>query len=183
MLPSPAAQNVLIVLVDASVVAAIAAGAFVHRPSRSLPWHLFASGAAMTLVGNVVWAIYEGFLQAVPYPSVADALYFANASLFVGALLLVGRGGIGRTGANLIDLLIVGGSAVLFLLVAARLASMIGGRKILEERLAFRAFHDPLTRLSNRELFVDRFERALARSERQGGRRRCCSWTSTTSSS
>ncbi len=56
----------------------------------------------------------------------------------------------------------------MFLLVAAHLASMIGERKILEQRLVFRAFHDPLTHLPNRALFMDRFERALARSERQG---------------
>ncbi len=66
--------------------------------------------------------------------------------------------------------LIVGGSVVLFLLVAARLASMIGERKILEQRLAFQAFHDPLTHLPNRALFMDRFERVLAWSERQGGK-------------
>jgi diguanylate cyclase (GGDEF)-like protein len=62
--------------------------------------------------------------------------------------------------------LVVGGSAVLFLLVALRMASMMGVRKILEQRLEFRAFHDPLTRLPNRSLFIDRFEQALARSER-----------------
>jgi diguanylate cyclase len=63
--------------------------------------------------------------------------------------------------------LIVGGSAVLFLLVALRMAGMIAERKLLEQRLKFQAFHDPLTRLPNRTLFMDRFEQALARSERQ----------------
>jgi diguanylate cyclase (GGDEF)-like protein len=66
--------------------------------------------------------------------------------------------------------LIVGGSAVLFLLVALRLAGMMGERKILEQRLEFRAFHDPLTHLPNRSLFTDRFEQALARSERHGSK-------------
>jgi len=63
--------------------------------------------------------------------------------------------------------LIIGGSAVLFLLVALRMGGMIGERKILERRLQFQAFHDPLTSLPNRSLFTDRFEQALARSERQ----------------
>jgi diguanylate cyclase (GGDEF)-like protein len=66
--------------------------------------------------------------------------------------------------------LIVGGSVTLFLLVAARLAGMLGERKALEQRLKFQAFHDPLTHLPNRTLFTDRFEQALARSDRQGGK-------------
>ena len=65
---------------------------------------------------------------------------------------------------------IVGGSMVLFLLVALRMASMLGERKILERRLEFQAFHDPLTRLPNRSFFTERFEQALARSERQGSK-------------
>ncbi|HXK10781.1 MAG TPA: EAL domain-containing protein [Vicinamibacteria bacterium] len=34
-------------------------------------------------------------------------------------------------------------------------------RKVLEERLAYQAFHDPLTNLANRVLFTDRLEHAL----------------------
>jgi diguanylate cyclase (GGDEF)-like protein/PAS domain S-box-containing protein len=39
----------------------------------------------------------------------------------------------------------------------------ITARKVLEERLVIRAFHDPLTGLSNRALFMEHLERALAR--------------------
>jgi diguanylate cyclase (GGDEF)-like protein/PAS domain S-box-containing protein len=39
-----------------------------------------------------------------------------------------------------------------------------------EERLAYRAFHDPLTRLANRSLFLNRLEHARARAKRQNGR-------------
>ena len=42
-------------------------------------------------------------------------------------------------------------------------------RKVLEERLAHQAFHDPLTQLANRMLLAERLEHALART-RRGGR-------------
>jgi diguanylate cyclase (GGDEF)-like protein/PAS domain S-box-containing protein len=43
-------------------------------------------------------------------------------------------------------------------------------RKALEERLEYQAFHDPLTNLPNRRLFVDRLEQALRRTSRQRNR-------------
>ena len=43
-------------------------------------------------------------------------------------------------------------------------------RKALEERLAYQAFHDSLTDLPNRALFMDRLGHSLARAERRGGR-------------
>ncbi|HKP52686.1 MAG TPA: EAL domain-containing protein [Chloroflexia bacterium] len=39
-------------------------------------------------------------------------------------------------------------------------------RKLLEEQLLHQAFHDPLTNLPNRSLFMDRLEHALARASR-----------------
>jgi diguanylate cyclase (GGDEF)-like protein len=43
-------------------------------------------------------------------------------------------------------------------------------RKALEDQLAHRAFHDPLTGLPNRALFSDRLVHALARAKRRGER-------------
>ncbi len=43
-------------------------------------------------------------------------------------------------------------------------------RKVLEEKLAHQAFHDPLTDLPNRSLFLDRVDHALKRAERRGDR-------------
>ena len=64
---------------------------------------------------------------------------------------------------------IVGGSVVLFLLVAIRVALMIGERKRMEQQLEHQAFHDPLTDLPNRFLFADRLEHALAGALRKEG--------------
>jgi diguanylate cyclase (GGDEF)-like protein/PAS domain S-box-containing protein len=44
-------------------------------------------------------------------------------------------------------------------------------RKALEEELEYRAFHDPLTGLPNRQLFLDRLGHALARTQRRRGMR------------
>jgi diguanylate cyclase (GGDEF)-like protein/PAS domain S-box-containing protein len=44
-------------------------------------------------------------------------------------------------------------------------------RKALEERLEHRAFHDYLTDLPNRQLFVDRLRKALDRTRRKSGRK------------
>jgi len=43
-------------------------------------------------------------------------------------------------------------------------------RKALEEQLRHQAFHDPLTGLPNRALFMDRLEHALARANRRGSK-------------
>jgi diguanylate cyclase (GGDEF)-like protein/PAS domain S-box-containing protein len=54
-----------------------------------------------------------------------------------------------------------------------RARSMVGTiqdvteRKELEDRLAYQAYHDPLTGLPNRTLFIDRLEHALARANRR----------------
>jgi diguanylate cyclase (GGDEF)-like protein len=61
------------------------------------------------------------------------------------------------------------GTGVLSLLVLVRLAGLVGllerdvaARRILEERLSYQAYHDPLTGLANRRRFVHQAEMALA---------------------
>jgi diguanylate cyclase (GGDEF)-like protein/PAS domain S-box-containing protein len=44
----------------------------------------------------------------------------------------------------------------------------VSERKLLEQQLKYQAFHDPLTGLANRQLFLDRVAHALVRSRRRG---------------
>jgi diguanylate cyclase (GGDEF)-like protein len=67
------------------------------------------------------------------------------------------------------------GTALLSLLVLARLAGLVGllerdvaQRRALEAKLSYQAFHDPLTGLTNRRRFVQQAEEALARRHRTG---------------
>jgi diguanylate cyclase (GGDEF)-like protein len=64
---------------------------------------------------------------------------------------------------------IAAGTALLSLLVLARLAGLVGmlardvaQRRTLEAQLSYQAFHDPLTGLTNRRRFVEAAEGALA---------------------
>jgi diguanylate cyclase (GGDEF)-like protein len=63
---------------------------------------------------------------------------------------------------------VAAGTALLSLLVLARLAGLVGllasdvaQRRILEAQLSYQAFHDPLTGLANRRRFVEQAGRAL----------------------
>ena len=64
---------------------------------------------------------------------------------------------------------VAAGTALLSLLVLARLAGLVGmlardiaQRRALEAQLSYQAFHDPLTGLTNRRRFVEAAEAALA---------------------
>ena len=70
---------------------------------------------------------------------------------------------------------VAAGTALLSLLVLARLYGLVGilardvaKRRALEAQLSYQAFHDPLTGLANRRRFVDHAETALAARERHG---------------
>jgi hypothetical protein len=57
LLPSPTAQNVFIVLIDLSGVAAILSGIYIYKPSYPLPWYLLASGTVLSGAADGLWAI------------------------------------------------------------------------------------------------------------------------------
>jgi diguanylate cyclase (GGDEF)-like protein len=91
-------------------------------------------------------------------------LVFLAAAMLTGPLLLT----LGRSDQAFGAWVVAGGSALLSLLVLARLAGLVrvlardvAQRRILEEQLSFQAFHDPLTGLANRRLFVERVEAAM----------------------
>ena len=78
-------------------------------------------------------------------------------------------------GANGGLLVVAAGTALLSLLVLARLYGLVGllardvaQRRVLEEQLTHQAFHDSLTGLANRRRFVERAEGALAQRSRTG---------------
>lgn len=71
-----------------------------------------------------------------------------------------------NVGGNLI--VVAAGTAVLSLLVLMRLAGLVGllerdvaARRVLEARLTYQAYHDPLTELANRRRFVEATTSAL----------------------
>ncbi len=106
LLPSATTQNVFIILVDLSVVGAVVAGIRIHKPKYPLPWYLLASGTVLTGAADGLWAIYFSNGE-IPRASVADVLYVCSIPCFVAGLLLLGKGGFGRTGINLVDPLII----------------------------------------------------------------------------
>ena len=113
LLPSAPAQNVLYDLIGVSAVGAIAVGIRSNRPSRPLPWWLFASGVLLSVCGDVVWSFYEGVLGVkVPFPSVADAFYLAAYPFIgVGLASMVRTRAPGRAWAGLVDATIVAACA------------------------------------------------------------------------
>jgi diguanylate cyclase len=156
----------------------------------------YASGDpvdATWLVAYIGWgsaALHRSMVEvSTPVPQRPAALHgirlalLTIPALLAPALLLVQQ----STGEPLQTSVVVTGSTVLFLLVILRMAGLtqevqrkvreldakgeglhkaLAARELLEQELRRQAFHDPLTNLPNRWLFMDRLEQAVARSER-----------------
>jgi signal transduction histidine kinase len=92
-----------------TAVIAIVVGVWMHRPSKRLPWLLFALGQLLFVGGDVLAYNYPVFFgHELPFPSPADAFYIAVfPTIVVGLLLLIRQRGGGRDWASLIDSLIV----------------------------------------------------------------------------
>jgi diguanylate cyclase (GGDEF)-like protein/PAS domain S-box-containing protein len=93
-----------------SAVIAIVAGVRAHKPAARLAWYLIAAGQAFFVAGDVLSYNYVAlFGKALPFPSVADAVYLAGVypCTAVGLLLLIRRRNPGRDWASLMDAMIV----------------------------------------------------------------------------
>src|SRR6204780_3172025 len=93
-----------------SAVVAIVAGVHTHKPAARLAWYLIAAGQAFFVAGDVVSYNYTAlFGTALPFPSVADAVYLAGVYPFTvaGLLLLIRRRNPGRDWTSLVDSLIL----------------------------------------------------------------------------
>jgi len=91
--------------IGASSAAAVAAGAFINRPEKRLPWFLFAVGLLAFSIGDTIFNLY-GYVwdKTPPIPSVADLFYLGAYPVIAAglALLIVGFGALERR-AGLID--------------------------------------------------------------------------------
>jgi hypothetical protein len=96
-------------VLGASSVVAILVGTRLHRPSRRLPWYLFAAGQSMFIIGDVITYNYPKlFHQDIPFPSIGDVFYLAvYPCLIAGLLVLVKERSPGRDRPGLIDSLII----------------------------------------------------------------------------
>ena len=93
-----------------SAVAMIVIGVRVHRPAARLAWYLIAAGQACFVAGDVLSYNYPSFFgTALPFPSVADAVYLGGVYplTIAGLLLLIRRRNPGRDWMSLVDALIV----------------------------------------------------------------------------
>jgi diguanylate cyclase (GGDEF)-like protein/PAS domain S-box-containing protein len=93
-----------------SAVIAIVAGVRAHKPAARLAWYLLAAGQAFFVAGDVLSYNYAAlFGKALPFPSVADAVYLAGVypCTAAGLLLLIRRRNPGRDWASLMDATIV----------------------------------------------------------------------------
>ena len=120
---------------------------------------LFAASAAHPTMRGV----FEARPVAIMLLSPVRLALLAIAMLVGPALLALGR----STGDATV-LVVAGATAVLSILVLARLAGMvrlldrdIERRRALEEQLSYQAFHDPLTGLANRRRFMTAVGEAL----------------------
>lgn len=108
LLPSQTAQHTLRFLIVVSALAATVTGISMHRPSRPLPWYLFAFAMLMSVLASVIYIYYEAVLGIEPpFVTVADAFLIAGYPCGITALLLIQSRRLVHDRASTIDPIIV----------------------------------------------------------------------------
>ena len=95
----------LFVGLNAAALAAIVLGLWVNRPERPLAWVALATGEGLLVWGDVLWYLHPALTgSAVPFPSLADAVFLAGYTVVAAGLaLLLRRQGKGRDRVGLLD--------------------------------------------------------------------------------
>jgi diguanylate cyclase (GGDEF)-like protein/PAS domain S-box-containing protein len=97
-------------LIGFTAVIAVVVGVRTHKPAARLAWYLIAAGQGFFVAGDVLSYNYPAFFgTALPFPSVADAVYLAGVypCTIAGLLLLIRRRNPGRDWTSLVDSLIL----------------------------------------------------------------------------
>ena len=182
------------------VLIGVAMGLLTTPGARTPSFRLLAASLCLLLVADEIYALqnlegtyvsggwvdslylvaYLLFGAAAAHPSMRRLTDpHPVAVTWLGPVRMIGLAAAMITGPILVTVgpnadgglvVVAAGTALLSLLVLARLAGLVGilardvaQRRTLEAQLTFQAFHDPLTGLTNRRRFVEAAEAALAR--------------------
>ena len=182
------------------VLIGVAMGLLTTPGARTPSFRLLAASLCLLLVADEIYALqnlegtyvsggwvdslylvaYLLFGAAAAHPSMRRLTDPHPAAVtWLGPVRMIGLAAAMITGPILVTVgpnadgglvVVAAGTALLSLLVLARLAGLVGilardvaQRRTLEAQLTFQAFHDPLTGLTNRRRFVEAAEAALAR--------------------
>ena len=182
------------------VLIGVAMGLLTTPGARTPSFRLLAASHCLLLVADEIYALqnlegtyvsggwvdslylvaYLLFGAAAAHPSMRRLTDPHPAAVtWLGPVRMIGLAAAMITGPILVTVgpnadgglvVVAAGTALLSLLVLARLAGLVGilardvaQRRTLEAQLTFQAFHDPLTGLTNRRRFVEAAEAALAR--------------------
>ena len=108
LVSSQTAQHTLRLLLIVSALAAVVIGVHVHRPSRPLPWYLFAVALVMSILGTLTYGYYEVVVGIMaPLVTLADVYFIASYACAAAALLLIQSRRLVRDRASTIDPIIV----------------------------------------------------------------------------
>jgi diguanylate cyclase (GGDEF)-like protein/PAS domain S-box-containing protein len=94
-------------------VASVIAGMLFHKPAWRTPWVLLAVDLSLLVTGDYISNHYESlFGRELPFPSIADGLFFlGNVCLFVAVVLILRAREPYRDTGSLIDAAIIGTAA------------------------------------------------------------------------